>query len=85
MPAKYLFTDKSVRKQLKKLPLHVNEKVVNVLSVIQENPLSGVRLHSDLKNYYKFRVGDYRILYKFEKKLSIVEILRVEHRQGVYK
>ncbi|KKQ32543.1 MAG: hypothetical protein US48_C0022G0003 [Candidatus Levybacteria bacterium GW2011_GWA2_37_36] len=85
MPAKYLSTDKSVQKQLKKLPLHINEKVIKVLSVIQENPLSGVRLHGDLKNYYKFRVGDYRIIYKFDKTLSIVEILKVEHRQGVYR
>ncbi len=85
MPAKYLFTDKSIRKQLKKLPLHINEKVLKVFSVIQANPLSGIRLHGDLKNYYKFRVGDYRIIYKFDNKLSIIKILKVEHRQGVYR
>lgn len=85
MPAKYLSTSKSVRKQLKKLPLHINEKVVKALNAIQENPLSGVKLHGDLKNYYKYRVGDYRIIYKFDKALSVVEILKVEHRQGVYR
>jgi len=85
MPAKYLSTGKSVRKQLKKLPFHLNEKVVRVFGIIQENPLLGIKLHGDLKNYYKFRIGDYRIIYKFDKKLSMVEILKVEHRQGVYR
>lgn len=85
MPAKYLSTGKSVRKKLKKLPFHINEKVVKTLKIIQENPLSGVKLHGDLKNYYKYRVGDYRIIYKFDKELSMVEILKIEHRQGVYR
>ena len=85
MPAKYLSTAKPVRKQLKKLPFHINDKVVKTLSVIQENPLSGVRLHGDLKNYYKYRVGDYRIIYKFDKKSSLVEVIKIEHRQGVYR
>lgn len=85
MPAKYLSTGKSVRKQLKKLPIHINEKVVKTLNLIQENPLSGIKLHGELQDYYKFRVGDYRIVYKFDKKESIVEVVRIEHRQGVYR
>lgn len=85
MPAKYLSTGKSVRKQLKKLPLYINEKVVKALNMIQENPLSGIKLHGELSDYYKFRVGDYRIVYKFDKKTSIVEVVRIEHRQGVYR
>ena len=85
MSAKYLSTGKSVRKQLKKLPFHINEKVVKALNVIQENPLSGVRLHGDLKNYYKYRVGDYRIIYSFDSKISLVFIAKIEHRRGVYR
>lgn len=85
MSAKYLITRQSVRKNLKRLPLHVNEKVVRVLNKIRENPLIGVKLHGELSDYCKFRVGDYRIVYKFDKKASIVEVVKIEHRQGVYR
>lgn len=85
MPAKFLITQKSARKNLKKLPTHVNEKIVRSLDKIKENPLSGIKLHGEIQDYYKFRVGDYRIVYKFDKKISIVEVVSIEHRQGVYR
>lgn len=85
MPAKYLSTEKSVRKHLKKLPMSIHSKVIKALDVIKNNPLSGEKLHGELKNYYKYRVGDYRIVYKFDSKASTVIVVKVEHRQGVYR
>ncbi len=85
MPAKYLSTDKSVQKQLRKLPFHIHEKVIKALDIIQTNPLSGAKLHGELSNYYKYRVGDYRIVYQFDSKISIVIVVKIEHRQGAYK
>lgn len=85
MPAKYLSTEKSVRKHLKKLPFRVHEKIIKTFDVIQGNPLSGAKLHGELKNYYKYRVGDYRIVYQFNSRTSTVIVVKVEHRQGVYR
>lgn len=85
MPAKSLITHSSVKKNLKRLPIQIHKKIIKALDKIQENPLIGAKLHGELESYYKFRVGDYRIVYTFNKKESIVEIVKVEHRQGVYK
>lgn len=85
MPAKFLITQNSAKRNLRKLPFHVHVKIVRVLGRIKENPLIGIKLHGDLQEYYKFRVGDYRIVYKFDKKTSITEAVRIEHRQGVYR
>lgn len=85
MPAKFLIVQQSARKNLRKLPIHINEKIIRTLGKIQGNPLIGIKLHGDLQDYCKFRVGDYRIVYKFDKKTSIVEVVRIEHRQGVYR
>lgn len=85
MSAKYLITRQSVRKNLKRLPTHVHGKIVSALGKIQDNPLMGIKLHGELSDYCKLRVGDYRILYKFDKKASIVEVVKIEHRQGVYR
>ena len=85
MPAKNLIVEKPVRKKLLKLPFSVHQKIIHALSVIQENPMSGIKLQGELSNYYKFRVGDYRIIYIFNPELSLVEVIKVEHRQGVYR
>lgn len=85
MPAKYLLTNKKAQKQLKRLPVNIHRKAIKTLSILQANPLAGEKLHGELAGYYKFRIGDYRIVYRFDPKASRVVILKVEHRQGVYR
>ncbi|MEK7573872.1 MAG: type II toxin-antitoxin system RelE/ParE family toxin [Patescibacteria group bacterium] len=85
MPAKHLIVDKSLRRQLLKIPLPIHQRIIKALNSIKVNPVSGIKLHGELKNYYKFRVGDYRIVYKFNPQESLVQIVKIEHRQGVYK
>lgn len=85
MPAKELIVQKKVQKHLLRLPLNIHERLVRALSLIQMNPIIGTKLHGELRDTYKFRVGDYRIVYKLNKQNSIVEVVKIEHRQGVYK
>lgn len=85
MPAKIFNFAKKANKQLKKLPFKVHGKVMIALDELQQNPLAGAKLGGELEGNYKYRVGDYRILYKFSPKESKLEILKIEHRQGVYK
>jgi len=85
MPARVLIVPKSVEKEIGRLPAKIGDRVDAALSKIKDNPIGGVKLHGRLENYYKFRVGDYRIVYKFVTSESRVEIVKVEHRQGVYK
>ena len=85
MPAKFLVVEKPAKKGLRKLPEHIHIKIVYRLGQIQQNPLSGKRLHGELSGYYKYRVGDYRIVYRFDSKKSVVVVVKIEHRQGVYK
>lgn len=85
MPAKTLVTQKSAQKSLRKLPLKVHIKIIAKLDSIQQNPVIGEKLHGELSHLYKLRVGDYRIVYSFNVKESIVNVVKIEHRQGVYK
>lgn len=85
MPAKSLIVEKPVKKRLLKFPAKIHIRLIDTLSTIQENPLAGTKLHGELGDYYKFRVGDYRIVYIFNPKTSVVTIVKIEHRQGVYK
>ena len=85
MPAKHLIVQKSTRKRLSKLPVGNHIRILNAIEKIQKNPLIGPKLKGELADYYKFRVGDYRIVYSFNPKTSTVEVVKIEHRQGVYK
>ena len=85
MPAKTLIVEKAAKKKFLKLPIHIHKRIIKALETIQENPIAGIKLHGELGQYYKYRVGDYRIVYKFDSKESKVVVVKVEHRQGVYK
>lgn len=85
MPAKTLLLPKRVNKEIIKFPLQIRNKINKAFIRLKENPLSGVKLGGQLAEYYKLRVGDYRIVYKFNVKESLVEVVKIEHRQGVYK
>ena len=85
MPAKFFSLSNKANKQISKLPLKIQEKIRSVFRTIKENPLSGPKLSGELSEYYKFRIGDYRIVYKFDSKESSVEIVKVERRGGVYR
>lgn len=85
MSADFLKLNRSANKQLNKLPLKIHEKVIVALDSIKINPLIGPRLSGELAGYHKFRIGDYRIVYKFDPKESLVEVVKVERRGGVYR
>lgn len=85
MPAKFFSISNKANKQALKLPLKIQIKLRSAFITIKENPLSGAKLEGELADKYKFRIGDYRIVYKFYPKESLIEIVKIEHRQGVYR
>lgn len=85
MPAKSLILAQKVDKNFSKLPPRIQKKILKSFENIKTNPVSGIKLHGELENYFKYRVGDYRIVYAFDTKKSMVIVVKIEHRQGVYK
>ena len=85
MPAKSILVERASRKKLLKLPVNIHKRFIDAFDSIQQNPLIGEKLHGELKGYYKLRLGDYRIVYKFDSRESRVVVVKIEHRQGVYR
>jgi len=73
-------------KEVDKLPPQIRERILKKLKFYssQENPL---RLAEKLRDYrigeYRFRIGDYRILFDVENQK--ITILKVGHRKDIYK
>jgi mRNA interferase RelE/StbE len=52
----------------------------------RENPREiGESLKGNLRDYWRYRVGDYRILCRLEDKIVTVFVIHIAHRREVYK
>jgi len=75
-------------KQLSKLDKTVKKRIDNYLLKLSNlnNPRSlGKALQGELSNIWSYRVGDYRLLAKIIDDEIVIIVLKVEHRNQVYK
>lgn len=83
MSYKILFT-KSAFKDIQKLDRVVKKRIQKAIEKNLEKPLANARQLIDYKiGSYRWRVGNYRIIFDIDDK--IVVVLRVRHRRESYK
>ncbi|MEN8153055.1 MAG: type II toxin-antitoxin system RelE/ParE family toxin [Acidobacteriota bacterium] len=78
--------DKAVA-DLKKLDKdHAKRIVEKIKNYLVKDPLSmGKPLKGMFKGMYRYRFGDYRILYVIDKQEKEISIMTLDHRKKVYK
>lgn len=76
----------SVRRQLKKLPSDIQERIIKKLEFYAktDKPLQfAERLTNVLVGHYRFRIGDYRVI------VDVIDItimvIEIGHRREIYK
>lgn len=82
--------DPDAVKDLQKLDKQVQARIVEFLRerlARLDNPreLGEALAGSKLGNYWKYRVGDWRIICDLQDKRIVVRVLRVGNRRGVYR
>ena len=79
--------NKSVRKDLKNISPEIKKLIKQAIEEkLMVDPLKfGVPLRQTLRGYFKYRVGDYRIVYCLKRKTVTVLFIKVGHRKEVYK
>lgn len=85
MPVKTFVVSKKVNKIAKKLPIRLHKKINTVFDILKNDPLAGDKLRGELADFRKYRIGDYRVVYQFDSKTETLTIIKIEHRQGVYR
>ncbi len=73
------------KKDIVSLPKREQERVMAAINVLRENPFAGKKLVGEYEGARSLRVWPYRIIYVIYEEIVTVQILRVGHRQGVYK
>ena len=84
-----LIFSKQADKFLSKLDNNTRKMIVSwLINNINncENPrLHGKALVGDKKDYWRYRIGSYRIIADIQDEVIIVEIINIGHRRDVYR
>ncbi len=78
---------KQKRKNLLSLDKSVQIKILKYLKKLNslDNPRSlGKTLRGNLKNYWRYRVGNYRLIYKIKDDELVILVVDIDHRSKVY-
>ena len=78
-----IYSEKADR-QLGKLPSDIRERILLALERLRIRPES-----CDIKRLvgissYRFRVGDYRIIFDLEKERLLILVVEIGHRKNIY-
>ena len=74
-------------KDLKKLNRTTAKKIVaKVKNYLIQDPVKlGTPLKGNLKGFYRYRIGEYRVIYVIDQAEKKIIILNVNHRRKIYK
>ena len=80
---------KNARKDLRRLPVDIAKRIASKMrqNISLEKPLlRAKKLKGDLSDCYRFRIGDYRVIFKVREDGTIVVllILKIAHRKESY-
>jgi mRNA interferase RelE/StbE len=65
----------------------IGKKLARCFSTLEQNPYQHPNikaLRGNLSGFYRFRVGDYRVVYEVDEKIKQVRITNIAHRSDVY-
>ena len=75
--------DKRAIKFISKQPLKQRERI---LKAIYNLPHSGdIKSMKGYENFYRLRVGDYRIIYTLNHEILLVQVVEIGNRGDIYK
>ncbi len=76
---------KSAQKELEQISPPYNQKIIEAIDALTENPRpEGVKKLKG-EEAYRIRVSDYRVIYTIEDVIQIIEVQRIRHRKDAYK
>lgn len=76
----------AARRQLKKIPHQDRTTILDAIETLASNPRPPASKNLvGIKNSYRLRVGNYRVLYEVIDNQLLITVFRTGHRREVYK
>jgi mRNA interferase RelE/StbE len=80
--------DPTARREFKKLDKPVSDRILKFLhervGVLDDPRKIGERLQGPLRQFWKYRIGDYRLICSIKDDRLVVIVVHVGHRREVY-
>ena len=76
---------KKAQKNLNKINIKYRFRILVALSALSDNPFIGKKLKGERDGEWSYQVWPYRIIYQIKTNKLVVLIIKIGHRQGVYK
>ena len=81
------FSDEALR-QLKKLDKQISAKIVafvkECISGLKDPRTLGKPLAGNLATYWRYRVGDYRVVCQINDQQILITVVKIGHRKEIY-
>ena len=79
--------DSRVKKDFKSIQAQDIQRIKSAISELEINPRPDgcTKLKGDKQDYYRIRVGQYRVIYLIKNEILLVLVVRVGHRKEIYK
>jgi mRNA interferase RelE/StbE len=76
----------AAQRDLKKLPQKTQKRLLKGIMVLAENPCSqGVEKLVGYEDLFRFRVGDFRVIFEVHEAELVVVIVRIGDRKEIYR
>ncbi len=79
---------KSAQKEFDHLPRKVQDKIIEALSLLSQNPYSELLRFKKIKgagSLYRIRISDYRVVYEIRNFQLIIIVIKIGHRKDIYR
>jgi len=76
---------RNAQKELRRLPQKIKRQVASALDNLEKDPRTGSPLHWQLKGYWSYHTGNYRIVYEIDDNNKNVIVEHIKHRKNVYR
>jgi mRNA interferase RelE/StbE len=71
-------------RDIRELPRAVAERARRGLERLAEDPRLGKPLQGELRPFWSYRVGDYRVVYEIRNQELVVLVVMLGHRREIY-
>jgi mRNA interferase RelE/StbE len=85
VPSASIRWERRAVKELEALPREGQQRVVEGVDSLRDEPFKGEQLAAEWKGLRRLRVGRYRAIYAFDGQQFSILVVRVGHRKEVYR
>ena len=77
---------RTARKELESLDDRLARRILNAIELLSGDPMrAGSKKLRNAVNRWRIRIGDYRVIYSYNAKTKLIEIIAIRHRRDAYR